>query len=308
MPFQNVLVAGPGCIGTVMAVYLENAGHTVMILDHDNTRAAELRRQGIALRVKSKTMHASPGVLGPLDPLPEADLVLVAVKCPALADVGRRLADLEDSAVIVTLQNGLGVVEALTDGLGHSAARHRILAAVTYQAASRDEDKTVRHVANLPTMIDGRREYQPIAQAIAHLFREAGLPAEVDENLPLTVWRKLIANAAINPLSALANLRNGQLLERPPMLRRMQRLATETAAVARAEGAAITDEEAVELAISAARATADNISSMRQDVDAGRQTEIDFLNGAVVHLAALHGLRVPENEKIVGRISNISPL
>lgn len=308
MPFQNVLVAGPGCIGTVMAVYLENAGHTVMILDHDNARTAELRRQGIALRVNSKTMQAHPGVLGPLDPLPEADLVLVTVKCPALADVGRRLADLEDSAVIVTLQNGLGVVEALTEGLGHSAARHRILAAVTYQAANRDDDGTVRHVANLPTMIDGRREYQPIAQAIAHLFREAGLPAEVDENLPLTIWRKLIANAAINPLSALAHLRNGQLLDRPPMLRRMQRLAAETAAVARAEGVAITDEEALELATSAARATADNISSMRQDVDAGRQTEIDFLNGAVVHLAALHSLSVPENEKIVGRINNISPL
>ena len=219
-----------------------------------------------------------------------------------------RLAGLEDSAVIITLQNGLGVIEALSAGLGHAAAQHRILAAVTYQAASPDNDGIIRHVANLPTMIDGRREYQPIAQAMAHLLEQVGLPAQVDEHLPLTTWRKLIANVAINPLTALARVRNGQLLDRAPLCRRMEKLAAEAAAVARAEGIAITDEEAVQLATEAARATGDNISSMRQDVEAGRTTEIDYLNGAIVRLAAKHSISAPENEKVVAQITNISPL
>ncbi len=307
-PFQNVLVAGPGALGTVFAVHLEKAGHTVILLDHDSERGHRLRNTGLRLRVGRQTLHAEPQVLTPADPLTEADLVLVTVKAHSLGKLGQWLADLQDSAVILTLQNGLGVVEALVEGLGHAAARHRIIQAVTYQAASPDDDGIIRQVANLVTRIDGRREYLPIATAVAHVLELAGLPAEIDDNIAATVWNKLVANVAINPLSALAGVRNGELLQRAPLARQMAALAQEAAAVARAEGIDISDEQAVALATEAARATAGNISSMRQDVERGRPTEIDFLNGAIVRLAAQHELDAPENKKIADQIAAIAPL
>jgi 2-dehydropantoate 2-reductase len=208
------------------------------------------------------------------------------------------LAHLAAPTTIVTIQNGLGVMEALKRGLGSTAARHRLVAAVTYQAASPAADGTIRHVANLETLFDGAAGLRPAAARAAAIFKSAGLPARVVADLKPHVWRKLIANAAINPLTALQRVANGVLAERQDLQRDMLALARETALVARAEGFGISDGEAEKVALQAAQKTADNISSMRQDVEAGRATEIEFLGGAVLRLAARHGLSLPRTSDV----------
>ncbi|NLX60694.1 MAG: 2-dehydropantoate 2-reductase [Phycisphaerae bacterium] len=299
---HRIVIVGPGAIGTLLAVRLHAAGHEVHVLDHSPDRAARLNRDGLLLETETRRLRARCRATTRAADLPAADLAVVCVKCPALADAGRQLADLPHPTTLLTLQNGLGVLDALRQGLGAAAARHRLVASVTYQAANRGPDGIVRHVANLPTLLDGSPPLRPHAEAAATLLGSAGLPATVEDDLRPALWRKLAVNVAINPLTALEEVRNGQLAERDDLRRQMLALAREAAAVARAEGVALSDQQAEAAALDAARATADNVSSMWQDVRAGRATEIEFLGTALLRLAAHHGLPLPATADVTARV------
>lgn len=302
---RRVVIVGPGAIGTTLAVHLALGGCAVTLLDYRPERAARVQREGLRLLCGESLLRTAVSATTAAEDVGQADLAMVCVKCPALTSAGRALARLPGRTVIATLQNGLGVVEALTGGLGDAAARHTLLAAVTYQAASPDLNGTIRHVANLPTLFDGAAALRESARMAVGIFESACLPARVEDDLPVAVWRKLIVNAAINPLTALSRVRNGELAERADLREQMLALACEAAAVARAEGPAVSDEEARTSALEAARATAGNVSSMRQDVESGRPTEIEFLGGALLRLARKHGLPLPRTEAVTAAVRRL---
>ena len=291
-------IVGPGALGTLLAVRLAASGCAVAVLDHRADRVATIRRQGLALRTDQGLVTVQVEATTSAAELGDVESIIICVKCTALVEVGRALAALDQRTTLVTIQNGLGVMEALSAGLGPAASRHALVAAVTYQAASPDADGVIHQVANLPTLLDGRASLGPAATAVAARLEAAGLPARVEDDLRPAVWRKLIVNAAINPPTALARVRNGELAEREDLRRQMLALAREAAQVARAEGLPLSDDAAERAALEAARSTAENISSMRQDVEAGRPTEIDFLSGALLRLAARHGLELPETRRV----------
>jgi 2-dehydropantoate 2-reductase len=300
---KQIIIVGPGALGTLFAVRLARSGAAVTILDHRADRAAEIRRDGLRLQADDGLLTAAAvAAESSAARLPAADLIILAVKSTALASAGRDLREIKTPTTILTIQNGLGIIDALRAGLGPDAATHRLIAAVTYQAAHRAPDGLVHQAASLPTFIDGRPELRAAAETIVALFNAAGLPARLEPDLRLAVWRKLIVNASINALTALECVPNGALLEQEHLRRRMLTLARETAAAARADGVAITDDEAEQAALAAATSTARNVSSMRQDLDAGRPTEIEFLNGAVLRLAQAHGLDLPETRTLADAV------
>jgi 2-dehydropantoate 2-reductase len=303
---HGIVIVGPGAIGTLLAVRLAVGGCPVAVLDHRPDRAAAIRRDGLRLRTEAGLLIAPVEATTSAAELRDVEAAIVCVKCTALADAGRTLAALGEPTTLVTIQNGLGVMDALASGLGPAAARHTLVPAVTYQAASPDADGIVRHVANLPTLLDGCAAVHDAATAVAARFSAAGLPTHVEADLRAAIWRKLVVNAAINPLTAIEHVRNGELAERPELRCTMFALAREAAAVARAEGIDLSDEAAEAAALDAARSTAGNVSSMRQDVEAGRPTEVDFLSGAVLRLAARHGLDLPHTRRIVEGIVRCS--
>jgi 2-dehydropantoate 2-reductase len=113
-------------------------------------------------------------------------------------------------------------------------------------------------------------------------------------------------NSAINPITALVGCGNGAVATDPALRRVAKAICDEGAAVARAEGHAITGAEAFKRAMRVAEQTATNRSSMLRDLEGGRRTEVDFLNGAIVDLAARHGLCAPVNAALRGAISTLS--
>jgi 2-dehydropantoate 2-reductase len=115
-------------------------------------------------------------------------------------------------------------------------------------------------------------------------------------DLPTYVWRKLAINAVINPLSALLDVPNGGLL---PLRQTTRDIVEEVVQVARCEGQALEARRTLAKVRASMRQTERNPSSMLQDVRAGRRTEIDWINGAIVHLAARHRLAVPRNRLLV---------
>jgi 2-dehydropantoate 2-reductase len=138
-------------------------------------------------------------------------------------------------------------------------------------------------------------EAHPSLASLADMFRVAKLEVKVVDDAESLVWGKLVVNAAINPLTALLRIKNGELLERPSARALMGELACEAAAVAETLGVALPFPGPERAAEEVARRTAENTSSMLQDVLRGAPTEIDVINGAVVHWGEKKNVPTPVN-------------
>ncbi|MDB4895986.1 MAG: panE, partial [Firmicutes bacterium] len=227
-------------------------------------------------------------------PAGPVDLLIVLVKAYATADALRWAEGaVGPETVALTLQNGLGNAEALAAVCGAG----RVLAGTTALGATLLGPGRVRLGGLGPTVIapwgggaapgvapGAASGTAPVtapvlAAHVAALLNEAGFPTEVrPDPLPL-LWGKLAVNCGINALSAILRVPNGELVERPGARRLLEAAAREAAQVAAASGV-ILDGDSGARAVAVARATAANRSSMLQDVERGRPTEIDAINGA----------------------------
>jgi 2-dehydropantoate 2-reductase len=266
-------IVGSGALGLAFARRLSERGRVAVIARTE--RKAKALRAGV--RVGRSLFR--PDAFGPAAP-PLADCVIVLVKTYDTAGALRVAARMKPRKVL-SLQNGL--VQGVAQG-------------VTTAAAYRDGDAVV------PVAV-GETRVPPGFAPLAALLRRAGLPCRVDRRIAEARYLKLLANVCINPVTALYGVRNGEVL-RPPYRRLVERLAQEAAAVLRAEGLSLADEAALARVAAVARATAGNRSSMLQDVLAGRRTEIEQLNGALLRLARRHRVFAPTHEAVYRAVRN----
>jgi 2-dehydropantoate 2-reductase len=289
----RVVVVGPGALGCLFAGLLAQAGHDIGLLGRRREQAEALTRDGITVERDGITRQV--GVRADIDParLGPADLAIVLVKATDTAEAARSVPSLlGDKGVALSLQNGLGNVEALVAVLGAD----RVLGGVTSQGATLLGTGHIRHAGfGVTTFAEAAGGLSERAETIAAFFSAAGFEARAAEAIPPLVWGKLIANAAINPLGALLNCYNGETATRPSAERLFVELAAEAGAVARALGVPLPFPDPVEHARSVARVTATNRNSMLQDVENGRRTEIDAINGAVARLGREVGVPTPTN-------------
>jgi len=290
--FPHVVLIGPGAVGLCVAVHLATAdgGPHVTLIDHDAGRAARLSARPLRLRTEGGILEARVPVR--LAPDAPPDLVILATKAHQAGRAAAAAATWIGRAPLITLQNGLGVTEEVAAAL----PRTGVVTGVTYQAANVVAEGEVHHAANILTHLGYLgRPADAVAEAVAGLFARAGLPARVEADMTGVVWWKLLINAAINPVAALAGVCNGEVARRPTLAALVSALADEGQAVARAEGVPLPGEDAAAAALETAQATAANRCSMLQDLDAGRPTEVEYLNGAIVRRAEARGLSVPTN-------------
>jgi 2-dehydropantoate 2-reductase len=235
-------------------------------------------------------VHAAP-----LAEVPVAALALVMTKSHKTTAVAPAVSrTVGTSGLALSLQNGLGNREAL-----EACVRPRpVLVGVTMAGATLLGPGHVRgHDA--PTILG--RDDAGRADEVAALFHDAGFQAEVSPNIEAVLWRKLVVNSAINPLSALRSVPNGALVENPEWRALLEQAAREAAAVAAARGIDLGDDP-VGAALEVARGTAANRSSMLQDLERGAPTEIDAINGVVVREGARLGVPTPVNRRLIDQI------
>ncbi len=290
---MRIAIVGPGAMGCLFGGLLRLAGHDVAVLARRAEHAEQISREGLVVlrdRTEQRALVRSdtdPARLGP------AELAIVLVKASDTDGAARALpALLGADGPALTLQNGLGNVERLADVLGPE----RVLGGVTAHGATLLGPGRVCHAGSGPTalaeMLGGRSER---AVAVAALLDEAGIPTRAADEVGPLVWGKLVANVGINPLGALLRCPNGELVRRPDADRLLAGLAQEAALVARAAGVRLPFDTPAEHVRSIARATAANRNSMLQDVEGGRRTEIDAINGAVADLGERLHVAVPLN-------------
>lgn len=286
---ENILIMGTGALATLFAARLTEDGHQITLLGTWKEGIDSLRRNGARL-IDEKGNEAQFDVHATDDPreCAGAKYALVLVKAWQTERAARQLAKcLAEDGLAITLQNGLGNRETLVESLG----------------ADRVAPGTITVGATLlgPGLVkvggDGiiSIERNPALGPIEAALRSAKFQVNIVEDAQSAVWGKLVVNAAINPLTALLRIPNGELLNRPSAHEIMGKLAREVAEVARAENIQLSFDDPLTMAEEVARKTAANKSSMLQDVLRNAPTEIDAICGAVVRTAQKHKIDTPAN-------------
>lgn len=302
---MKIVIIGPGALGSLIAATLAAGDdNDVWLLDHDQDRAAVINgtlllttAEGEYARTVSAT--ADSHVIGP------ADVVLVCVKS---RDVEKGLKNalpiLEKHTTLVTFQNGISHLDALASiplplppAIG-----------VTALGATLKKPGHVCHGGSGITRMGFPAAVSPASQEgldrVITLFRQAGLEAQSVGNILDYVWAKLLVNVGINALTVIHDCRNGALLDIPAAREDLGRAVEEGMRVA--ESLHITlPADPVGQTMAVCRATADNISSMLQDVRRHRPTEIEAINGALLKKGEEAGIDMPVNRKLVKRIKEI---
>jgi 2-dehydropantoate 2-reductase len=239
----------------------------------------------------------------------QTDLCLLTVKTYDLASAAAVFAGAVGSPIpVAALENGLGVETTAEKALGSAGWNDPgqwIVRGINSVPATFVRPGTIRHAGDGELLLADFRSGHH-ADAMAETFRIAGIPARVEQDREREVWRKVLVNAAINPVTADHNIPNGRLLLDPYRGQALQ-LLDEALSVAQAEGIRFTDTDAQRELWRVVRATSDNRSSMLQDLDRGRRTEIDSISGAILELGQRRGLSLPATMRIVQRIHAKEP-
>ena len=189
---------------------------------------------------------------------------------------------------ILLIHNGMGTIEELQN------IQQPLLMGTTTHAARRDGNVII-HVANGITHIGPARQQDGDYSYLADILQTVLPDVAWHNNIRAELWRKLAVNCVINPLTAIWNCPNGELRHHP---QEIMQICEEVAAVIEREGHHTSAEDLRDYVMQVIDATAENISSMLQDIRALRHTEIDYINGFLLRRARAHGIAVPENTRL----------
>lgn len=299
---MNVAVVGAGAMGSLFGALLAEAGEKVWLIDVWAEHVNAIKSAGLTVEREGEIRKIA--LTATTDPAEVTDcqLVIVFVKSIHTAQAAKTAANLAaDKGLVLTLQNGLGNA----DQIAQDVDPERVVAGTTSHGATMLEPGRIRHAGVGPTTIgmwhpdDSNR-----ARKVADVLTGAGIQTEVIADVRRIIWDKLLINVGINAITALTGIKNGQLLDLEQSIWLSGTAVKEAMAVAAAQGIAVR-QDAVEHVLEIARATSGNRSSMGQDVDNQRLTEIAAINGAVVREAQRLGLEVPVNRTLTALIETL---
>jgi 2-dehydropantoate 2-reductase len=298
---MNILILGAGAMGSLLGARLSKTGASISLFSTNRAHMEAIGREGLLIEELDGT-HSNYPLSTYCDPhrLPHnPDLVLVVVKTSATKTaVSSLFGRCTPSTLFLTLQNGIGNWEQIAEITGKEA----VLAGSTAQGATLLGAGKIRHGGNGPTYIgETSGPASKRVDRIVALFREAGFVAEPNDNVGRLIWEKLIVNAGINAITGLTGIRNGVIAEMQEASELCSSAVEEAIIVARAKGFPI-ELEMIERVLGVARATARNRSSMGQDVDKRKRTEIDAINGAIVQFGKQVGIPTPVNQTLTSLI------
>ncbi|WP_157643547.1 ketopantoate reductase family protein [Paenibacillus camerounensis] len=321
---MKIDIIGAGSMGLLLAGKLIHAGFDIRLWCRSREQSAALQKDGLTVSYGDGTEPVFvPGTsftafeardFAGIYLCEPGDWVAVTLKQQAfhqeLPDMLKPLKNCRMRAVC--FQNGYGHLEKLRQLLPYAS----VWAAVTTEAAKRKTLTEVIHSGRGEIYIGQETEGHTIAETdklsldkAAESFTDAlfsaGFSASMSNKVNTLIYRKLLINAVINPLTALWRIQNGELLASRQRVQLMKELYAEAVAVYDACGITY-QEDAWEHITEVCRATSGNISSMLADVLAGRQTEIRWINGSIVDLAERRGIQVPLHRWICQLVEGMS--
>ncbi|MBW3560867.1 MAG: 2-dehydropantoate 2-reductase [Actinobacteria bacterium] len=299
---MRIAVFGAGGVGGYLGALLADAGSADVHLLARGGHLDALRRDGLTLRsIDGDRQVAVPATDDPSD-VGRVDVVLVTVKSTdtrSAADDLRPL--LRDGTAVISFQNGVDNEAWIAERVGE---RH-VLGGAAYIFSTIAEPGVVHHSGGPSRFVfgelDGRRSDR--AEAFLSACLEAGIDAELSEDIWTVKWRKFTLICAVAGMTAASRLPLGVLREDETAWEMFARIAEEVCAVAAAEGVDLPDETAPSTVAFAEGLAEDSFSSLYHDLIHGKPMELEALNGAVVRRGQQHGVDVPMNEAVRALLS-----
>jgi len=298
----RVAVLGAGAIGSLFGGMLARTGVKVILIGRKE-HVEMIRKRGLKI-IEESGEAFTVRVEATTNPLEagKADTVFLTVKA---YDTRRAAMDarplLKEDSLVVCMQNGLDTEKEAADVLG----KENVFRGVTSEGAQLVEPGVVRHAGRGESLVGSPFGISlQRAKSVAEILREAGFNANVTDNIEREVWGKALVNAGINPIGAITGLRNGEILEHPPLLEVMKKLIAEGKKVAKKHNITLTEDPFTK-AVKIAEMTATNKNSMLQDIEKGKKTEIDYINGAIVAYGKRYNVKTPVNFTVTAIIKTL---
>ena len=298
----RIAIIGTGALASLFAARLSGVVDVVMVGSWQ-AQIEAVKSNGLTLvEMNGRSQTISLVITNQPHSVAPVDVVLVLVKSYQTQTAVTRIQPLLSSnGLVITMQNGVGNAEILQEGLKTAA----VTVGVTSMGATVVEPGTVCHAGDGPIYLAPPAAGHEHFSTMVDLLRQAGFVTEVAEDVDSLVWGKLAINTGINPLTAVLNVPNGFLSEQAEARSVMVAAAQETAAVAAAQGIQLPYPDAGERVVAVAQATAQNRSSMLQDLDRGSRTEIDAICGAVVAIGEKVGVKTVVNQQLFAWVKQI---
>ncbi len=304
---MKISVIGSGAMGSLFGGNLAIAGENVVLYDVYRDHIDTVNKEGLSIEdaETGKITVVYPQASSDPESVKNSDVLLIFVKSTNTESVANQFKSFAaPHTIVLTLQNGLGNDAILVKHFGIE----RTAIGVTSQGATFLGPGKIKHAGKGPThitMADGNKtKLQDLAAALGR----AGFETYISDEVTSLVWSKLIINVGINALTALLNVKNGQLLEYEDIKQVMADLVNEALIVVKKKGIQLIYDDPLAQVYEVARKTASNSSSMLQDFQKNHPTEIDFINGAVVNEAQKLGISVPVNETVTRIVRTIDVL
>jgi 2-dehydropantoate 2-reductase len=300
---ERVCVVGCGAVGSLFAANLAQLDDVeVWAYDLDDAHVTAINQHGLRLSGAGDVVGPVRATTKAYD-VPKCGFGIVATKAMHTESAIAAAAPALENACVASVQNGVGNEEAIAQHVG------KVIRGTTFPAGRVVEPGHVQWDVKGDTTL-GPFEPNPApmdeVQRLADLCTRAGIPTEAVADARGPQWRKVIFNAATNPIGALTRLTHGRVCEREDLRRLVTGLVDEGKAVAAAMGIDL-DADPEELIDHAAKPEVayDHKASMLQDVEARRQTEVDYLNGGIVRFGREHDVPTPLNAAITALIKGL---
>jgi 2-dehydropantoate 2-reductase len=295
---QSVLIIGSGALACLFAARLKRAGQSVVMTGTWEAGLNSIRRNGVGLVTGEKMEYFPVDVLDMEAQPVQFDRAIILTKAyQTSAALNRVKPWLSDSAVVLSLQNGLTPRMRLIEILGEA----RVISGTTTCAAEQIAPGVVNHHGGETISIGAHTE----ANGYREMFIDCGFEVSIIDDIKRMIWEKAVINSAANPVGAIMRMRNGEMAALPDVLALMDALIAEACAVAVADGCRINKAGMRQRLRTILDASASNRCSMLQDVMHGRETEINDINGAILELAEKFGIQTPVQRTVTQLVRSI---
>jgi 2-dehydropantoate 2-reductase len=292
--WPRIAVVGTGAVGGYFGGMFARAGAPIVLIGRKHF-AETVNSKGLVLDRLHGQERISAQATVEMSAVRDCSLILFSVKANDTSATATQMAPfVRPDAVVVCLQNGVDNADQV-----HAAANVAAVPAVVYVAVSVPESGRVKHLARGDLIIGPPSEQTTY---LADVFVRAGIPCRISDNIGGELWLKLLRNCALNAVSALGHVRYGQIVRSDDAKKLMEQIVDEVLAVARAAGVVLPGvdnrESGMAAAMELATQMADAFSSTAQDLNRGRLTEIDALNGYVSRRGTELGIPAPVNHAL----------
>ncbi|NIA05124.1 MAG: 2-dehydropantoate 2-reductase [Proteobacteria bacterium] len=299
---MTIVILGGGAIGRLLGVYLSKGGHNATLVDPNLEVIEAINSRGIGFMEEEATnpdaiSYIPARAVQHTGQVKHCDLVILAVKSfDTLTAVQAAAHLLRGNTPIITLQTGLGNIELMERVIDEK----QIIGGFTFMAATALGPGVVRQGGAGKTYLgelDGQISER--LQTVTDLFNQCGLTCKPVRRVVGRLWCKVIVYSAINAVSSIPRVKNGQLLDSMESITLIKRLIDEGRKVAEAKAIDLVYHDLYELFFAACRRSSENLSSMLQDILNGKRTEIDAQCGALAAFGEQAGIPTPTQQTMV---------